>query len=89
MKNQELKLEFIENGRLANCEMSEVVGGSESCGTYTPCPAGETNKGMCNRYRDCESIFDKFKCTTYNDFVIGFDYIYDSIENIWYEKAAI
>ena len=83
MKNQELKLEFIENGRLNNGQMSEVVGGAESCKTYTPCPAGEQNKSMCSRYRDCE-WGDRFKCGTYNNFVIGFEYTYDSIEDVWY-----
>lgn len=37
MKNQNLKLEFIENGRLFNREMSIITGGAEPCPTFRMC----------------------------------------------------
>jgi hypothetical protein len=81
MKNQNLKLEFIETGRLSNGEMTEIVGGATHCGTYTPCPHGESNKSNCNNYRHCESITKKGSwCETYNNFVIGVDNSLELIE---------
>jgi hypothetical protein len=83
MQKETLKLEFIENGRLNNGEMGGILGG-ESCRTYTPCPAGQQNKNMCSKYRDCSGFWDKLKCGTYHDFVIGLDYTFDEIEGAWY-----
>ena len=81
MKKETLKLDYIETGRLVNGEMSEITGGAApmltimttteivKCGTLTPCPHGEFNKSTCSNYKDCDSVIDKFKCSTYKDFV--------------------
>jgi len=90
MKNQNLKLEFIENGRLSNGEMGEIFGGKENCGKLTECtePGSGHGKRECIRYRDCDTSWDRFKCGTYTNFVIGFNYTFDAIDSVWYVEAA-
>jgi hypothetical protein len=87
MKNQNLKLEFIENGRLSNGEMKGIVGGAlKKCGVLTPCPHGEMNKSTCSTYKDCDSLFDKFSCGTFKNFAPGFNFTFDALENMWYAE---
>jgi len=83
MKKSDLKLEFIENGRLTNGEMGEVVGGKETCRRLSECEGGGDFKRECMGYRDCETSLDRFKCGVYKNFVIGFEYTYDTIEEVW------
>lgn len=72
MKNQDLKLQFIENGRLSDGKMTQIVGGAlEKCRTLTECTHGEENKRTCSGYKNCDSALDKFKCSNYQDFVLS------------------
>jgi hypothetical protein len=87
MKNNDLKLQFIENGRLTNGEMTEILGGRDHCGSYTPCPQGETNKSSCSNYKSCQLGMGKLTCTTYINFVVGYDYTFDVAENAWIIEA--
>ena len=71
---QELKLDFIEKGRLNNGEMSGILGGGVSCGTYTVCPNGQQHKSSCIDYKDCWLGFiNRTSCGDYKNFVIGED----------------
>ena len=65
----ELKLEFIEEGRLTFGEMGEIIGGGDgicwtvtSCGTKTPCAPGQTGLNSCHNYKICDSPFNKSVC---------------------------
>lgn len=88
MKSQDLKLEFIENGRLSNAEMTEVIGGNVNCRRLTECTDGVSGyKRECNRYRDCDGFWDKLKCSPYLSFSPGFEYTFDASENVWYADA--
>ena len=91
MKNQDLKLEFIENGRLNNGEMCEIVGGKETCGKLSECAdttggttATRGGKRECIRYRDCDTSWDRFKCGNYTTFSPGFEYTFDVSDETWY-----
>lgn len=63
MKNQDLKLKFIENGRLSDNQMNKINGGW-SCGVFVACP-GHSGKSECAPYKDC-AWFSKEDCTDYH-----------------------
>lgn len=50
MVKKELKLDYIEIGRLSNNEMNEFYGGEIVCGNYTAC---KKKKGNCDSYFNC------------------------------------
>ena len=72
MLKQELKLEFIENGRLTNGEMNEIVGGgvTSSCQTFDNC--GAVGKRDCTKYISCMPN-SRTECDKYTWMNPGFD----------------
>jgi len=56
MLNQELKLDYIECGRMSDNEMDNIYGGSWSCGTYTNCH--KTGKSTCQEFVNCYDVTD-------------------------------
>ena len=76
MSNKELKLEFIENGRLTDGEMGEIVGGAVSCPSVHTCATfedcGDIGKRKCTTYANC-GINSKTNCGSYNWMNLGFD----------------
>ena len=79
MLNKELKLEFIENGRLTNGEMGEIVGGAVSCPSVHSCDTfndcGEKGKRDCSIYINCGSTptSSRVSCGTKNWVTLDFD----------------
>jgi hypothetical protein len=73
MKN--FKLNYIEEGKMSNNEMSSIVGGSTSCSQRTVCPKGETSKNFCGVYKNCPNNQSKDTCSSKSWVLIpaGFD----------------
>ncbi|MCL2311844.1 MAG: hypothetical protein FWC41_05070 [Firmicutes bacterium] len=61
---QNLKLDYIESGRMSDKEMSEIYGGWITCDIYTICHAVEKNS--CHIYYNCQSESSYVYCTTRN-----------------------
>jgi len=82
MKKQELRLEFIENGRLSYNEMNEIYGGiGISCKIYTV--SKKKGKSYCELYRLCTDMDDIskfFQCGSYS-WAIAYD---ENAEDICY-----
>ena len=62
MKNQNLKLDFIESGRMSEIEMSETYGGYILCDVYTNCHAA--GKNSCSIFYKCSNDTNYVYCTT-------------------------
>jgi len=60
--NNELKLDFIENGRMSEKEMNNIYGGGESCENKVICP--EPGLSSCGKWSDCGWL-SKDTCTNY------------------------
>jgi len=70
MKKQDLQLEFIENGRMSDIEMSETYGGYITCNKYHVC--NKNGKSSCHIYEHCTSETSKTYCTN-RYWVAGYD----------------
>lgn len=70
MKNQDLKLEFIETGRLSDIEMSITYGGYILCDIYHVCK--KNGKSSCSMYTHCTSETKKTYCAS-RYWVAGYD----------------
>jgi len=62
MVKKELKLDYIEAGRLSYNEMNEFYGGEVSCGTYTACVR---KRGSCSVYFNCDDPYDPLASKNY------------------------
>ena len=77
MKKKNLKLTFIEKGKLTNNLMRHVVGGEGSCSwvycsTLTSCDGGTLGKNNCTGgYESCTSTDDKNNCINKYSYVIS------------------
>jgi len=56
MANQELKLDYIESGRMSDNEMDRIYGGVWSCETYANCH--KTGKSSCSEFKSCSDVND-------------------------------
>jgi hypothetical protein len=75
LKKSDIKLEFVENGRLTIDEMGEILGGEMlvmadvdgkiSCGWYYKCPPNEREKNDCFLYKNCSIGNGKIVCENY------------------------
>ena len=69
MKNQDLKLKFIENGRMSDSSMQLIFGGVGGscawvyCDILTICSG--INKNHCVNYETCVDASDKNNCSDY------------------------
>jgi len=73
MVNQNLKLDFIESGRMSDFEMNEIYGGAVMCGSYTRCNKDKGKSTCSGGYFVCEDPLDPNKrnwCGTYS-WIIG------------------
>ncbi|MDR3046833.1 MAG: hypothetical protein LBU51_04350 [Bacteroidales bacterium] len=59
----DLKLNFIETGRLSDNEMTNIIGGSSSCTGRINCH--ENGKNYCGTFKSCTSLSSKQTCTAY------------------------
>ena len=66
MSNKELKLEFIENGRLSVDEMGIIVGGASEGLVVAMTKCGEPGKNYCKEYDVCTSSINKKTCLEYS-----------------------
>jgi hypothetical protein len=71
-KKKELRLEFVENGRLTVDEMGKVLGGEIfvneriiGCSYYIKCPPNEYEKSYCDTYKNCGGGTGRIKCDLY------------------------
>ena len=66
MKNTELKLDYIESGRMSNGEMGEIYGGLvTTCTDRVTCP--KDGKNSCGIYYSCADIGDPNKRNSCNN----------------------
>jgi hypothetical protein len=69
---KELKLNYVEVGRLSNDEMNNIFGGEAGrdihCGTRVTC--GETGKNSCTSYWNCSNNSSKNSCDS-KSWVVG------------------
>jgi hypothetical protein len=59
---KELGLTILENGRINNEQMNQIIGAGESCGMHNNC--GTNGKNDCYIYSKCQ-WFSKVTCDVY------------------------
>jgi len=56
MKKQDLKLNYIECGRISDNDMNGILGGGIQCDIYTVC--NKEGKSSCSEYYNCKDLTD-------------------------------
>ena len=60
-EKKNMELTFIEEGRISTDQMNEISGGGVHCDFKFECVA----KFYCGTYKNCNNLFDRFRCTSY------------------------